>query len=78
MAVFILLCIIVAGMCFAATVDAVSVKCDRVITVSMGFGLMLCVANAWAASALIGSTMLSVAMLGTIAPLIVATRAIAH
>lgn len=77
MAVFILLCIIVAGMCFA-TVDAVSVKCDRVITVSMGFGLMLCVANAWAASALIGSTMLSVAMLGTIAPLIVATRAIAH
>lgn len=77
MAVFILLCLIVAGMCFA-TADAVRVECDRTITVSMGFGLMLCVANAWVAGALIGSTMLSVAMLGAIVPLIVATRAIAH
>ena len=77
MAVFILLCFIVAGMCFA-TADAVRVECDRTITVSMGFGLMLCVANALVAGASIGSIMLSIAMFGTIAPLIVATHAIAH
>lgn len=77
MVAIILLCLIVAGMSFA-TVDAVRVECDRLITSLMGFGLMLCVANAWVAGASIGSTMLSVAMGVTIVPLIVATRAIAH
>ena len=77
MTMFILLCLIAVCMC-VATADAVRVECDRTITVPMGFGLMLCVANALVAGASIGSIMLSIAMFGTIAPLIVATRAIAH
>ena len=68
MAVFILLCLIVAGMC-AATADAVRVECDRTITVPMGFGLMSCTVSALAVAASIDVATL---------PLIVATRAIAH
>ena len=77
MTAFILLCFIVAGMCFATT-SAVRVECDSVITSLMGFGLMLCVVNAWVAGAYIGSTALSVATFAAIAPLIVAVRAMAR
>ena len=77
MTVFILLCLIAVCMC-VATVAAVRVECDRTITVPMGFGLMSCAVNVLAVGAAIDGVTRGAAMLGTIAPLIVATRAIAH
>lgn len=77
MTMFILLCLIAVCMC-VATAGAVSVKCDRAITVSMGFGLMSCAVNVLAVGASINGDTLVAAILVILVPLIVGARAIAH